>query len=102
MVASSKKRTWSPSGRNCGTRCEYSVPLGILVSSLDVPPAAGTVNRPEYGAGEKTIVSSGAQEAPRPSAASQITCTVPPSEGTRFSLPPAKKPMFAPSGDQKG
>src|SRR5580698_2581653 len=52
--------------------------------------------------GVKIITPFGLQDPPRPSGASQSTCTGPPASATFFSLPAEKQPMSLQSGDQNG
>src|SRR5215471_1083944 len=73
-----------------------------LVTGAGEPPSAGTRKTGPPRLGEKRIVSEIPQLPPRPSWASQIIRIGPPSAGTAFSLPSAKKAISFPSGDQKG
>src|ERR1700691_5119137 len=52
--------------------------------------------------GVKIMAPRGLHHAPRPSGASQSTCTGPPASATFFNFPAEKKPMYLPSGDQNG
>jgi len=52
--------------------------------------------------GAKTITPSRFHVPPRPDAAAQSVTIVPPLASMRCSLPPAKKPIWLLSGDQKG
>src|SRR5215469_14632703 len=73
-----------------------------LVTGTREPPSAGTRKTGPPRAGEKRITPAGPQVPPRPSRASQIIRTGPPSAGTAFSFPSAKNAISRPSGDQKG
>src|SRR5215469_15108297 len=74
----------------------------VLVTGARDPPSAGTRKTGPPRAGENRITHALPQLPPRPSCASQIILTGPPSAGTAFSLPSAKKAISCPSGDQKG
>src|SRR5580658_2224269 len=52
--------------------------------------------------GVKMITPRAFHDAPRPSGASQRTCTGPPASAAFFNFPAEKKPMYLLSGDQKG
>src|SRR5271170_6851894 len=74
----------------------------VLVTGARGPPSAGARNTGPPRAGENRITPELPQLPPRPSWASQIIRTGPPSAETAFSFPSAKNPISRPSGDQKG
>src|SRR5262249_12850098 len=78
------------------------VARAAFVTATGVPPAAGTRKIGLARGGAKMITAELPQLPPRPSSASQITCTGPPFAPTRLSLPSAKQPMSRPSRDPPG
>src|SRR5215471_4937259 len=86
-----------PSGRNCGKRAPVGPPR-VFAS----PPRADTRCSGVPGDGVNTITLSEFHVPPRPSLASARIRAGPPATSHRLSLPPAKKPTDALSGDQNG
>jgi hypothetical protein len=97
----SVKRTASPPGKNWGARWLRS-PVANAVRDFGVPPATETVDGATVLSRPKTIVSSGAQGAPRVLFTGQSVIAAPPAMGTFLSFPSAAKPIQTPSGDKKG
>src|SRR5450755_3802248 len=73
-----------------------------FVAGTGVPPESGTRRIALTGLGENRITPWRFQVPPRPLLASHRVWGGPPAIATFLSLPPAKNPRYAPSGDQKG
>src|SRR5580704_17256746 len=91
-----------PSGRHHGQRWVVCVALLITVAGLTAPPCALTFASGPIKSGANTITSLALQLPPREFGESAMGATGPPAAAILISLPPAKKPILLPPGDQKG
>lgn len=93
------KKAPFPPGRNSGHRWEDSPWFGSgVVTAEGAPPEAETRKSPEYGVGERRIVSSSPQLAPQALGASQSMTTVRVAAWTLFNELLPQKPIHSPSG----
>src|SRR5713101_6730316 len=102
-LVQTRKRKCSPAGRKEGQRWEMSgIPGSGKVTWETVPPDSGTWKIAELGVGVNRIVPFRLQAPPRAFVLSARATAGPPERDSLRSFPLAKKPMLAPSGDQKG
>ena len=89
-------------GSTCGNRWVNSPVSSVVVTTGVPPPSEDTRDRPVCLSGEKKMVPSLPQSAPRPFGASHSVIAPPPETEIFFSFPDAKNASHWPSGKKTG